>query len=246
MSYKELLVLIADRIGKKIEPLLTEEEAEEYLGESIVEQLYKIMDFTYDSRYKLYTHGFIHDDASKILSEGFHWSSEEITKEVFIKETGIKYPESLLTGRSENDDGLIENSIIIPQEYHGLSGEQDLSNRFLKGNISIAEFLLRFVSHYGDKPCTNMLMAIIPSGNKPFFSYRYSISFDPDDNSFEFWKEEINESELLIGYLDIENKKIVYNPKFNSKKLIDKDDRTMAYDDTYDFPTELYESRKSK
>ena len=34
------------------------------------------------------------------------------------------------------------------------------------------------------------------------------------------------------------------NPKFDSKKLIDKDDRTMAYDDTYDLPTELYEARK--
>ena len=43
---------------------------------------------------------------------------------------------------------------------------------------------------------------------------------------------------------DIENKKIVYNPKFDSKKLIDKDDRTMAYDDKYDLPTELYEARK--
>lgn len=244
MSYKELLVLIADRIEKKIEPLLTEEEAEEYLGKSVVEQLYKIMDYTTNSRYKLYTHGFTHDDGKNILLDGFNWSSERISKDVFIKETGIEYPESLLTGIGENDDGFIENSIVKPQEYHGISWDQDLSNRFLKGNISIADFLLRFVAHYGDKPCANILMAIIPDGDKSFFSNRYSVSFDPDDESLEFWKYEINESELFIGYLDIENKKIVYNPKFDSKKLIDKDDRTMAYDDTYDLPTELYEARK--
>ena len=112
VTYKELLEIIEFRIQNNVEPILTEEEAEEYLGESVVTQLYKIREYTTNGMYNLYTHGFTHDDGKKILSDGFHRESEIISKEEFVQETGIKYPESLLTGMKQNDEGLIENSII--------------------------------------------------------------------------------------------------------------------------------------
>ena len=243
MTYKELLEIIEFRIQNNVEPILTEEEAEEYLGESVVTQLYKIREYTTNGMYNLYTHGFTHDDGKKILSDGFHWESEIISKEEFVQETGIKYPESLLTGMKQNDEGLIENSIIIPEGKYDFMGQQDLSNRFLKGNISIAAFLTRFVAHYGNIPCANMLIAIIPECDKSYFSNRYEVIYNTNNGSIEFWKELINEPELFVGYLDIENKKIVYNPKFDSKKLVDTNSRAIGYDDQYDLPSEIYESK---
>lgn len=105
-----------------------------------------------------------------------------------------------------------------------------MSQHFVKGQISYADFLTRFIAHNNNVPCTHMIVGLVPSvDNISYFADKYSVDYDDGDGAFEFWHEEINDSQIFIGYLDVKNKKFVLNKKFDLKHLLKDNSRAMAF-----------------
>lgn len=84
MDYENLLKIMDYRIVNGIEPVISEQEAIEYLGDDLIQIIDLIYKFQEEYGFKIYTHGCFLESANKIIKNGYHWSSEEIDKSEFI------------------------------------------------------------------------------------------------------------------------------------------------------------------
>lgn len=96
MTYESLLNLIYHRINNGIEPVISEEEAMDYLGKDLIEIIDLIYKFQEDYGFQIYTYGCFSYHANKIIEHGYHWSSEIIDKNEFVSKTGCKQIKSLI------------------------------------------------------------------------------------------------------------------------------------------------------
>lgn len=105
-----------------------------------------------------------------------------------------------------------------------------MTQHFVQGQISYSAFLTRFIAKNKNVSCTHIVIELVADmDNISYFSSKYSIDFDDNDGSFQFRFEEINESQMFIGYLDVRNKEFVFNRKFDPKHFLKDNLRSMVF-----------------
>ncbi len=241
MSYEELMALLDYRLSNNIEPLLTEEEAMSYLGDEVINAIDSIYKFKSEYGFEIFTHGTQLELANRIIEKGYHWSSERITEEEFMHDTGLTQLNRSYFVENEENNSVKTYSLIMPRKVdvnsRGYYFEYDLSQHFVNGEISYAEFLTRFIAKNNNKPCNAILIGIFPSPKNTdlgYFEDRYFADLDEREGSIEFWHEDIIGKENFIAYVDNANKKVVFNPNFDPKRLLKNNPRAMAFDMSHD------------
>lgn len=233
MNYDEMITLFYDRLEKGIKPYITEEEAKKYLGEENIRIIEMLIEYCRNQGYKIYVHETDKEAASDIISRGFigHGESEEITREEFIKKSGMKPGDKLTIAEYDDDIPVaISEGNFAHTEFDDL-GElsrsthlgilDDRQHFFAIGleNFSYANFVYANVNR---SSCGAKCIAIIPEDFQMFQSQhtQYGVKhshinkYTGQEVPQSYFQREVVDKEYFIGYFDIINKEWVINKNF--------------------------------
>lgn len=225
MSYEQLMSKIINNCE------ISNIEIKNYLGDEIINSLLELYKFCDEYDFNIFTHGSHGniDDVHSMFEQGYILSETYIEEKEFINETGIiDYKEKLNDMQFFKDDDCKRYSVVMKPKNN--SHFDDMPQHFLKGKIGLADLISRIVIGRGEYPCNLMYFVITPNNKKissEIMGERYSVIYD-DTDEVEFSKQDTVATENIALCIDIKNKKVYYNKKYNPKYLINENDRFMS------------------
>ena len=219
---------------------LTEEDAKEYLGKELVEQIEWLKNYCAKNSFEVYAHGTIPEAAKNIVKRGYDLGYKTISFNEYKSATKIINPREYFKDAQgyKCDIGDIgeheEYEMVYPfEEKVDGSFSGHLSQHFTKGfPASYKSLVSRFIAHNMGYPCSAMCFFAFPINSslkqriKKVYLYR-TYAIEGDDG---YSIREVLNKYFCLGYLDIANKKIYFNKKFGiHSSLANYEDFYSAY-----------------
>lgn len=204
-----------------------EEEAKEYLGEELVSQIEGIRNLCKDNNLRVYAHGTDTSLAPNIVKRGLTLFHGDMTLEEYKEKTRIDDPEAFFSNWGEEDIYRYDIDDVGEREEYELYADYDervvdtefghLSQHLTPGFPTYTDFVGRFIAHNMGYPCSAMVLYAFPPNttlesdllSKSYVRCKY-VMFDQDG----YYSRESLNSLFCLGYLDVPNRKFVFNEQF--------------------------------
>lgn len=224
MTYEEIDRLVEKRNANKEKVTLTEKEAEEYYGIECCDLIRRIYSFGKNNNYSIYQHATDLNSAQSIIQRGFGKG------DVHIDSVPQRFLSSKPIYFESDEDGtktyFYDGGPVSETDFFKVDELADTQHFFnSECNLDFGSLTNANVNRTGKGATCLFMVSNYVKGSRS--RYQYCVTESGYDN---FSDEEIPERYSIIeviprqyclGYLDVKNKKFVFNPNFQFNFGID-------------------------
>lgn len=217
MTYEQLMKIIDYRNLKHEKITLSDAEAKSYYGEDLYNLIKKIYEFCRVSEYTIYQHATDIEAANNIMKKGYIVSTEELQE--------LPSDISLEKASDVEYDGDVKTYIIDGEKcemrLNGIRDELSDTQHFFENeycNLDFGSITNPGVNRSGFGATCLFIIPKSIQGSREYLQYGITEShFDEWEDSEvpeTYFFRQVIPKQFLIGYLDVKNKRFVFNSEF--------------------------------
>ncbi len=218
MTYEQLWEMMSERNLRHVKETLTEEEVRAYYGEKLCNLIKKIYEFCQKAGYIIYQHATDVESASSIIKKGYVVSTsklDELPRNVKGQEPiAIEYD-------SENVRTYIYNGGKAEIRMSGIVDELADTQHFFANtscNLDFGGITNPSVNRSGFGATCLFVVPKSIVGSREYLQYgvteKHFDDFEDEEIPEAYFARRVIPKQFCIGFLDVKNKKFVFNPDF--------------------------------